>query len=270
MKIFIYLVIGFFLLIIYVRFLEGVSLFIPTRRIQATPRDVGLDFDDVYFSTEDHVRLNGWLVRAEGRSAQAGTLIFCHGNAGNIGDRVEKILNFHDLGVNVFIFDYRGYGRSQGHPTEHGMYRDAAAAFDYLRTRKDIDQNKLVFYGASMGGVAAIDAVTRRPAAALIADSTFTSAADMAKTIAFFVPSFLLKAKLDNASKIKAVTVPKLFIHSPEDDTVPFALGEKLYNSAPEPKEFLKISGSHNDGYAQSQGVFFPGIKNFLEKYDLL
>ncbi len=197
-------------------------------------------------------------------------MIFCHGNAGNISDRIEKILNFYNLGINVFIIDYRGYGRSQGHPTEQGMFFDAAAAIDYLRTRKDINQNKLVFYGSSIGGVAAIDAVSKKPVAALIADSTFTSAVDMGRIIAPIVPPFLIKAKLDNASKIKGIAIPKLFIHSPDDDTVPFHLGEKLYQLAPEPKEFLRISGSHNDGFEKSHDIFFAGIKAFLIKNNLL
>ncbi len=269
MKILVYIAVGCVLLVVYVRFLEAVSLFMPTRKIAVTPSQAGLAFEDIYFSAEDHVRLNGWLVKSAVNSAMAATILFFHGNAGNIGDRVEKIQNFYDLGVNVFIIDYRGYGKSQGKPTEQGMYRDALAAYDYLVSRKDILKDRIVVYGASMGGVAAIEVASKRPVAALIADSTFTSASDMGKTIAPFVPAFILTTKLDNAAKIIRVMAPKLFIHSPDDETVPFRLGQKLFALAPEPKEFLKIVGSHNEGYALSQNVFLAGIKNFLDKYDL-
>ncbi len=269
MKILFYLIAGFVLLIVYVRFLESVSLFYPSRKIQVTPKEAGVAFEDIYFSTADHVRLNGWLVKRADRPEVAATVLFFHGNAGNIGDRVEKVVNFRDLGLNVFIIDYRGYGKSQGRPTEQGMYADAKAAYDYLQSRPDIAKNRIVVYGASMGGVAAVDLASKYPVAALIADSTFTSAADMAKKIAPFVPSFMLAVKLDSASKIKKVTVPKLFIHSPQDGTVPFRFGKALFDLAPEPKEFLQITGSHNEGYALSEQIFLPGIESFLDKNGL-
>lgn len=269
MKLIIFLIVGFVLLIVYVRFLEAVSLFIPSRKITMTPKEMGLDFEDIYFVAEDHIRINGWLVKAAVNSEKVSTVFFCHGNAGNIGDRVEKIRNFRDLGLNVFIFDYRGYGKSQGRPTEKGMYVDAAAAFNYLQSRQDIATERIIVYGASMGGVAAIDIASKRPVLALIADSTFTSSADMAKTIIPFVPAFILGTKLDNATKIKGITAPKLFIHSPDDETVPFRLGQKLFKLASEPKEFLVISGNHNEGFALSQDIYLPGIENFLNKHNL-
>jgi len=269
MKIIFYLFAAFVLLIVYVRFLESVSLFYPSRKIVVTPKEAGIAFEDIYFSTADHVRLNGWLVKTAVRPKEAATVLFCHGNAGNIGDRVEKILNFRNLGLNVFIFDYRGYGKSQGRPTEKGMYSDVQAAYDYLQTRHDIAKKRIIVYGASMGGVAAIDLASKQPVAALIADSTFTSGADMAKRIVPFVPSFMLAVKLDNATKIQKITVPKLFIHSPDDQTVPFKLGQRLFALAPEPKEFLQITGNHNEGYALSEKIFLPGIEKFLDKYKL-
>lgn len=269
MKILIFLFAGFVCLIVYVRFLESSRLFASTREILATPKEAGLDFEDVYFSTSDHLRLNGWLVKATEAPQNASTFLFCHGNAGNIGDRIEKIRRFHEFGVNVFIFDYRGFGKSQGRPTEEGMYRDAKAAYTYLKSRQDIASERIIVYGASMGGVAAIDLASQQKVAALIIDSTWTSAADMAKTIAPFVPSFILTARLDNASKIKTIMVPKLVIHSPDDQSVPFALGQKLFALAPEPKEFLQIFGSHSQGYETSREIFFPGIRNFLDKYQL-
>lgn len=244
-------------------------MFFPALWILATPKDAGLEFEDIFFTTEDRVRISGWLVKAAKNPDKAATVLFFHGNAGNIGDRVEKIRNFHDMGLNVFIVDYRGFGKSEGRPSERGMYLDAQAAYDYLAGRTDIDKKRIIVYGASMGGVAAIDLAARRPVAGLIADSTITNAADMAKKILPFIPTFLLNVKLDNIAKIPGVTAPKLFIHSPDDEMVPFRLGQKLFDAAAEPKEFLTISGTHNEGYALSERLYVPGVEGFLDKYKL-
>lgn len=265
----IYIFCGCVVFIIYVRFLEASSLFVPSHDIALTPSQAGLDFEDIYFVTQDHVRLNGWLIKSAVAPETAATILYCHGNAGNIGDRVEKIRDFHHLGVNVFIFDYRGFGKSQGRPTENGMYQDALAAYDYLVNREDIAKDRFVVYGASMGGVAAIDLVSQRMVSALIADSTWTNAVDMAQTIVPFVPSFLLTAQLDNVKKIKEIKVPKLFIHSFDDQTVPFRLGQKLFAVAPEPKRFLRISGSHAQAYSESKDVFLPAMEQFLDQNQL-
>jgi len=261
------LFIGFLLLAVFVRFYENHSIYYPDKKIEATPRDLHLPYEDIDFKTSDGLSLNGWLVPAgPGRL----TMVFCHGNAGNISYRLEKIEIFHNLGINVFIFDYRGYGRSQGQPSEQGLYDDAAAAYDYLLSRKDIDTDKIIIYGCSLGGAVATDLAARRKAAALILDSTFPSAVDMAKVILPFVPSFLIRSKMDSAAKIRAISIPKLFIHSPEDDIVPFVLGQKLFKAAPQPKQMLKISGDHNYGYSHSADVFSQGIKDFLSVNGLL
>ncbi len=269
MKFLIYIFCGCVALIVYVRFLEASSLFVPSRDVAVTPGQAGFDFEDIYFVTQDHVRLNGWLVKSAQMPQAAATILYCHGNAGNIGDRIEKLQDFSNLGVNVFIFDYRGFGKSQGRPTEQGMYRDALAAYDYLASREDIAKNRIVVYGASMGGVAAVDLASQRMVSALIADSTWTNAADMSQTIFPFVPSFLLTVQLDNANKIKEINVPKLFIHSSDDQTVPFRLGQKLFALAPEPKKFVQISGSHAQAYSVSKDVFLAQVEQFLDQYQL-
>lgn len=269
MKIILCFFAGFVLVFVYVRYMESVSLFHPSRRITVTPKEAGLAFEDIYFSTADHVRLNAWLVKRATRPEEAATVLFCHGNAGNLSDRVAKLTDFRNAGLNVFILDYRGFGKSQGRTTEKGMYADVKAAYDYLQTRPDIAKNKIILYGASMGGAAAIDLASKEPVAALIVDSTFTSSIDMAKRIAPLVPSFMLAVKLDSVSKIKKISAPKLFIHSPDDETVPFWMGKKLFDLASEPKEFLQIIGSHSEGYALSEGIFLPGFENFLDKHGL-
>jgi hypothetical protein len=267
MKMIFYLIVIIVLFLIFVRYLENTSVFYPQRRLEATPEDLGLPFEDVAITTRDHVKLHGWLIKAP--SAKS-TLIFFHGNAGNIGGRLGKISLFHQIGLNVLIIDYRGYGKSEGYPTEQGIYNDATAAYDYLLRRDDMQGQNIISYGASLGGAVAIDLAVQRPVSCVIADSTFSSAIDMAKMIYPFIPSFLIKVKMDSIGKIKGVSVPILFIHSIEDQTVPFVLGKKLFDAAPAPKEFIEIIGDHNDGHVQDEKKVKDGIKMFLNKLDLI
>lgn len=254
--------------VLYVRWLEETNVFFPSTELAGTPRDQGLAYDDVSLQTSDGFLLHGWFVTA-GRP-DAATLLFLHGNAGNISDRLDKIFLFHRMGLNVLIIDYRGYGKSGGKPSEKGLYRDALAAFDHLVQRPDVSPERIVVYGESLGGVAAIDLAGRRDVAALIIDSSFSSAADMAKVMYPFIPSFVLSIKMDSVAKVRASEVPKLFLHSPADATVPFTLGRKLFEAAAEPKEFVRLAGPHNNGYVDARDAFINGIRNFLLKWDLL
>ena len=246
----------------FVRYLERSSAFHPARKITSTPRDIGLKFEDIYFKTRDHVLINGWLIK---NPLAKQTLIYLHGNAGNLSDRLDKIKILYDVGMNVFIIDYRGFGKSHGTPSEHGLYEDALQAYDYLLTRNDIDPGKIGVYGASLGGAVAIDLATKRPLTCLIVDSSFSSAADMGKAMYPFIPSFLIQTKLDSASKIPRISIPKLFIHSPQDDVIPFKLGKKLFDMAGSPKAFLEVSGGHNDSHIVSKERWIAGVTNFLK-----
>ena len=250
----------------FVRFLEATSLYYPSRDLLMSPRQAGLAFEDVIFTAEDGVKLHGWFV--PGESAHKNLLYF-HGNAGNIGDRVEKIAFFRELGFNIFIFDYRGYGLSEGQPSEQGLYRDGRAAFDYLAARQDVGRLPIVLYGASLGGAVAVDTASRRKAAALVTEETFTSARDMAKIYYPFVPGFMISLKFDSDRKIAQVACPKLILHSRDDEIVPFAIGRKLFDVAAAPKEFLEVRGAHNDIALQSAEIVKKGLTDFLAKYGI-
>ncbi len=258
------LFIGLFLL---VRFLEHTSVFFPGKIIHSTPNQMGMSYEDLYIETLDGLKINAWLVKG---SPRASIIIFAHGNAGTMGERIMKVKFWHDLGLNVLIFDYRGYGNSQGHPTEKGIYLDAQGAYDYLLTRKDIDHSRIVAYGASLGGVVMVDLATKRKLAALIVESTLTSAKDMARRIYPFLPTFMMGIQLDTISKIGHIAIPKLFIHSKEDRTVPFSMGKKLYQTACDPKIFLLSYGGHNDGILINDARVRNGFSQFLKDYSLL
>jgi len=267
MKMIFYLIVIIVLFLIFVRYLENVSIFYPQRFLAATPQNLDLPFEDVTITTQDHVKLHGWLIKAPFAKS---TLIFFHGNAGNIGNRLEKIDQFHRIGLNVLIIDYRGYGNSGGRPTEQGIYRDATATYDYLMQRDDMQGQNMISYGASLGGAVAIDLAIKRAVSCIIVDSTFSSAIDMAKKIYPFIPSFLIKAKMNSIDKIKDISAPILFIHSIEDQIVPFVLGKKLYDATPGPKEFIEITGGHNDRHFHDEEKIKNGIRKFLNNLNLI
>lgn len=267
MRLLIYLIVGVVLLVAYIRYLETKVMFVPAKDVFTTPTQAGMEFEDVFFKTSDGVKLHGWFIPSASSTA---SLLFCHGNAGNIGDRLDKLRIFHELGLNVFIFDYRGYGHSEGRPTEAGMYKDTQAAFNYLSARTRLDKERITLYGESLGGAAAVDLASKEKIAALIVDSSFSNAADMAKVIFPVIPTAMLNVKLDSLNKVRMVRVPSLYFHSIEDEMVPYSLGKKLFDAANEPKVFIDLKGSHNDGHIFSGKIFVSGIKDFLKEARVL
>jgi fermentation-respiration switch protein FrsA (DUF1100 family) len=255
---------GFYALI---RYLESVGVFFPSRDMAVNPSVIGLPCEDVYFRSQDNVTLNGWLFKNPNARS---TVIFAHGNAGNISDRLFKVKFFYDLGLNVFIFDYRGYGKSKGKPSEAGVYLDAQGAYDYLKSRNDVNMDTIILYGASLGGAVVIDLATHRNAALLVVEASFSNASDMAHIHYPFVPSFFLSLKFNSIDKVRQLSMPKLFIHSPEDQVVPFWIGEKLFLAAREPKEFLTIYGGHNDGSITSEPSAAGEFIRILKTRDLI
>jgi len=265
MKIFLWSIATIVIFLIGVKYIESRSIYFPMKEVIGNPASIGLPYEDVYFNTQDNKKLNGWYIPS-GKSGL--TVIFCHGNAGNISHRLEKISILHNLGLNVFIFDYRGYGKSLGTPSESGLYKDASAAYNYLTNERGISKDDIILYGESIGGAIAIDLARKKDVAALITEETFTSIKDMARIAYPLLPSFVFSSRFDALSKIKDVSCPKLIMHSTVDEIVPFRLGEKLFQSAGSPKNFLKLRGSHNTAFLESGEQYKEGIKLFLETRD--
>jgi len=232
-------------------------IFYPEKDLLGDPSAWGLPFDDVYFTTIDGLKLHGWYVAGNRREI----MLWCHGNAGNISDRLDFMKLLHDsLGLNIFIFDYRGYGRSQGRPTEEGTYRDAQAAMDYLRSRPDVDKDSIVIFGQSLGGAIAVDLASKNSCLGLILEATFTSLVDI-----FEMPPAAFPIKYDSYSKIKRVKVPLLVLHGDHDDVVPFESGYSLYAAANKPKKFCAIEGAlHNDTYIVGGEAYFAALDEFI------
>jgi hypothetical protein len=250
--------------------LQSRLVFFPARALARTPGDAGMDFRDVTFATATGRTLHGWMVPAVGSTY---TLLYCHGNAGNIGDRIESIRQFVEMGLSVFIFDYGGYGRSEGRPGEASTYEDALAAWEHLTGAEGIANDRIVVFGRSLGGAVAIDLVAgarrRQSPAGLIVESCFTSLPDLGARVYKWLPvRFLCRYRYNNWKKIRDVGVPKLFIHSLEDEVVPFGMGKRLYNHASRPKQFLRIRGGHNDGYLASDEQYREGVRAFIAILD--
>jgi hypothetical protein len=171
-----------------------------------------------------------------------------------------------ELPVQVFIMDYRGYGKSEGNPSERGLYLDARAAWDYLVEGRGVPANRIIIFGKSLGGVPAIDLASKVEPAGVIVQSSFTSAADLAAAVLPFLPRVFLHTKMDSVSKIARVRCPKLFIHSRADEVVPFELGRRLYEAAPEPKQFYEVKGApHNSTYIVGGKPYFQTLRRFVQ-----
>lgn len=245
------------------RWIESHSVFYPLKDVQETPKDVGILYEEVTIPTADGVRLNAWFVR--GSPASKSIMIFCHGNGGNIGHRVLWLKAFHDLGLNVLLFDYRGYGKSTGRPSEQGVYQDAVAVYDYLMHRPDVDRHHITAYGESLGGAVAIDLATKRSLGGLVVDSSFSSARDMAKLLYPGLPTWFMTCRFDSVTKVRHLEIPKLFIHNYDDSIIPFVIGRRLYDAAAEPKMFVPMRGGHGEGLIHDAQKFNRTLKVFVK-----
>jgi fermentation-respiration switch protein FrsA (DUF1100 family) len=252
------------ILIILVTVLQPHFIFFPERRIMATPKLMQLPFEEVAFVTEDNVILSGWFIP---REDSKGVILFCHGNAGNISHRLDSINIFYRLGLSTFIFDYRGYGMSRGKITEEGTYRDAEAAWRYLVRIKEYPPNEIIIFGRSLGGAIAARLAKHHKPKGLIVESTFTSVPDIAASLYPCLPVRLLaRYQYKAIDHIREVRSPVLVVHSRNDDIIPFSHGEKLFEAAGNPKEFLEISGTHNEGFLTSGKRYTIGLGSFIDK----
>ena len=257
------LALGLLLLNVFMYLQQPGMTFYPTRDLEQTPADWALDYDDVTLNTADNVQLHGWYVPAP-QSQQV--VLFFHGNAGNISHRGVSIALFHRLGLNVLIIDYRGYGKSKGKADEQGLYQDAAAAWRYLTEEKGFTNNRILIFGRSLGGAVAARLAAGVQARGLMLESTLSSARDFART-AFPILSRLVMNRYDfnTAEIIRQVDYPVLVLHSPDDELIPFHLGEKIYQSAHEPKHFIRMRGDHNNGFLESQPEYEQEIDRWLK-----
>ena len=247
--------------------IERYFIYFPDRDVQADPSQFGLAYEEVTFVASDGVELHGWFV--PGRSSA--TLLWFHGNAGNISHRLDNLKLLHDeLGVSVFLFDYRGYGRSQGSPSEQGTYLDGEAALAYLGSRGDGSLDRVIYFGRSLGAAVAVEMGIRHPPDALILESAFPSVPYIARQVYPFFPIWpFLRTRYDSQAKMGKVTAPVLILHGDEDDIVPLEAGKQLFDAAKDPKQFYIIYGAgHNDTYREGGPAYFDALRLFLDRLE--
>ncbi len=235
---------------------------LPSRDIDITPDHAGLDHETVEIITDDGIALHGWFLPA--RKPRA-TLLFFHGNAGNISHRLNSLKIFHDLNLDVLIFDYRGYGQSGGKVTEQGTYLDAEAAWRYLTEQRGTPPAEILLFGRSLGAAIAAYLAARHQAKGLILESTFTSVPDMASELYPFFPArWLSRFRYDTRGYLRSVSCPVLVIHSRDDELIPFHHGLQLYEAARPPKRFLELSGGHNEGFMTTGSRYLESLDEFI------
>jgi fermentation-respiration switch protein FrsA (DUF1100 family) len=240
-------------------------IFLPSRTIDLTPDQVGLAYEEVVINVVLNEKIHAWYFRPRPENRGGRTILFCHGNAGNMSHRLQTVRFFLDLGTDVLLFDYRGYGRSGGTPTEDNVYADALAAYHWLTTERAVVPEGVFLFGRSLGGAVAIDLASRVKCGGVIVESAFTSAIDMGRKLYPFMPIRLLaRVSLDSRSKIRSLTCPVLIAHSPEDEIVPYEMGRALYAAAGSKKLFVDLDGRHNDLSSLDNDLYRKAVGEFL------
>ncbi len=247
-------------LLIY--FYQARLIFHPTRELTTTPADQGLAYVDAAIGSTDGETLHGWFVP---HPRAAGTVLFLHGNAGNISDRPLTLERLHAMGLNVLMLDYRGYGRSTGQPSAKGTIVDARAAWHYLIQEQNQRAKDIIIYGRSLGGAVAIELASQTSPRAVIVESTFTSLSDMAADIYPYLPTrLLLRHRYPSVTTIAKLEAPLLIVHSDDDELIPPQHGQRLFDAATPPKQFYRLTGSHNRAFIEAGDTYYETMQRFI------
>jgi uncharacterized protein len=261
------LVVIFF--VVWLMWNEPRMLYHPSRAIEQTPDKLGLHYENINLTTSDGVNINGWFVPgenlAEDDHVMRLTVLFFHGNAGNISHRLEKVGIFRDLGVDTFIIDYRGYGRSEGQPSEQGTYHDAQAAYEYLTQQRHLKSRSIVVYGESLGSAIAADLASKAEVRGLVLEEAFTSTGDVGQGMFPLLPvRRLVRNKYDTISKLPRIHVPVLIFHSRNDEVIDFSHSQRLLAAANDPKQLVELHGGHNDAFEVSALTYRAALSKFF------
>jgi uncharacterized protein len=261
-------ILAYLVLLVLLRFFESRLIYFPgnQRTLTPPPASLGLPIERVRLPTADGITLVSWVIRSE-LDSTGPWLLICHGNAGNLSefDRPVHYAGLRQLGLNLLVFDYRGYGESSGRPSENGLYRDAEAAYRYLREKRDIPPDRIVVFGHSLGSAVAVDLASRVPSAGLILDGALTSVIDRGQELYPYIPvRWIAGSRFNSIEKISRVRVPKLFLHARGDEVIPLAHGRRLFEAALQPKTFVELEGGHGDAFDVDSANYFGSIAKFL------
>jgi hypothetical protein len=240
-------------------------LYYPDHNTYSLPVSCGITYEDVHFKASDGTVLCGWYAFAP---QNRGTILYCHGNAGNISWFVENYRIFKELGFNVFVFDYRGYGSSEGVPSVEGTFSDVEGAWNYLVSERKIKPSSIVVWGRSMGGPIAAYCASNHKPGAFVAESTFTSLWNVVNDFCCVFPYVVWPVHdYMTIEYVRKIESPVLVIHSINDSTIPYHQGRELYDAVKAKKSFLDIQGSHNGGFFFSRDLYIKGIDDFMKQY---
>ena len=248
---------------------ERSLIYVPgDRNVPEPPAPYALRHRQVAFLAADSVRLHAWIIPASHADSTGWWLLISHGNYGNIGfgERPEFYASARDIGLNLFAYDYRGYGRSEGRPGEQGVYADALGAYRYLVDSLQVPPARIILFGHSLGTGVATELATRVPAAALVLEAPYTSLPDVGQEVYPWLPvRFLAGERFETIGRIGRVAMPKLIFHSPEDDIVPYAHGQRVFAAAAEPKRFVTVRGGHAGAFREDREAYFRAIRELME-----
>lgn len=247
------------------RYFQWKKIYRPSRILETTPAAVHLEYEEVAFVAEDGRLLAGWWIP---HPRARGTILHCPGHSGNVGDRIDLATDYHRLGVHAFLFDYRGYGRSRGVPTEQGTYRDARAAYEVIRARYgDAESPPVVVHGASLGAAVAVQLALDKPVRGLILEGAFTSIREMGEFTYPWLPlRWFSWFRYDSVAKMPRLKVPLLLAHSGDDERTPFEFGQRLFDAAPPPKEMIRLSGGHREAGWKRTPAYWQAVQAFLDR----
>jgi len=244
-------------------FFQNKLVFFPTRELARTPDSIGLDWEDIWLVTEEGQQVHAWLVE---HPEARGVAVYCHGNAGNIGDRMHTLRMLHAARLSTLIFDYTGYGQSGGEVGEEVSYSSARAAEKFAR--ESLAAERIVLVGRSLGAAVAVRLASERAPDALVVQSGFLSLADVASDLYPWLPARLITGeRFPSKDLIGDVNCPVLVAHGTDDRTIPTAHGEGLFAAAAEPKTFVPVAGGHNDAYSRSEAQYVTALNAFLDEH---
>ena len=237
-------------------------IYYPDNKV-AIRGNIPFPIEDVYIKVNDEVTLHGWFVLNHNAEF---TLIYFHGNAGNITNRVEKINILYQIPLSVFIIDYRGFGDSSGKPSEGGLYADTLASYDFVINNKQLSPDSIIIYGESLGGAVAAYCATKRNTAGVILDSAFTDIYSMVKHHSAGFMYIFFSEKYPTIDYMQSIRCPVLILHSKDDEVAPFAMGQALYNaSSSKHKQFVPLHGSHNANFIVDKATYVNSIQSFIQ-----
>lgn len=264
----IFIVITYLGIVVLLLLLEDQFLYGPRHVVLDKP-PVGAEIENIEMRSQRGDRIHAWWSKAENWRPELGAVLLCHGNGGNLSHRGRVLTHWiNEMGMAILIFDYPGYGQSTGVPSEDGCYSAGDAAYDWLHHVAHVPEDRILLYGGSLGGGIATDLASRRPHRALVLVATFTSFPDMAQTRFPWLPGgWLVRNRYDNIGKLGHCRGPVFIAHSPQDDLIPFAQAQRLFDAAPEPKRFFPmLNYPHND---LPKADFYPALRRFLAECEV-